>query len=130
MEHWHQDHCTALANPGVVSLQLLSPRNAGSPRIAITRVTVAPGAMQPRHRHPGSEQVWIALHGSGTLLLAEGDSRPLQAGELVRFADGEVHGLENTGAQDFVYLAITAPPIDFRSAYETSAEPGSAEARP
>jgi hypothetical protein len=38
-----------LSNPGVVSLQVLSPRNSTSLRVTITRVTVAPGASQPRH---------------------------------------------------------------------------------
>ena len=31
--------------------------------------------------------------------------------------DGEVHGLENTGASAFEYLSVTAPPLNFRAAY-------------
>ena len=35
----------------------------------------------------------------------------------VRFADGDVHGLTNSGEQPFVYLSVTSPPIDFSYAY-------------
>ena len=106
-----------LANPGVVSLQLLSPHNSGSTRVTMTRVTMEPGAVQPRHSHPASEQVWLALEGTGTLLLGGGAIKPFTAGQLARFADGDVHGLENTGDAPFVYLTVTSPPINFDYAY-------------
>ncbi len=117
MEFLTEAEFKRLSNPGVTSLQLLSPHNSGSARITITRVTVEPGAVQPRHAHATSEQVWIALAGSGTLLLGDGQTRTFTAGEVVRFADGDVHGFENTGAEAFVYLSITSPPINFDYAY-------------
>ena len=117
MEHLTEAHFKRLSNPGVVSLQLLSPHNSGSSRVTITRVAVEPGAVQPRHKHAGSEQVWVALAGSGTLLLANGEVRAFRAGEVVRFADGEEHGFENTGVEAFAYLSVTSPPINFEHAY-------------
>jgi quercetin dioxygenase-like cupin family protein len=39
------------------------------------------------------------------------------AGEVVRFADGDIHGFKNTETEPFVYLSVTAPAIDFRYAY-------------
>ena len=90
-----------LSNPGVTSQQILSPHNSGSARITITRVTVEPGAVQPRHSHDAAEQAWIALSGAGTLLLADEKTRCFGGGEVARFADGEVHGFENTGAEPF-----------------------------
>ncbi len=107
-----------LSNPGVTSLQLLSPHNSDSARVTITRVTIEPGAVQPRHAHSTSEQTWIALAGSGTLLLGDDRSRAFAAGEVARFADGDVHGFENTGAEPFIYLSVTSPPIDFGYAYQ------------
>jgi mannose-6-phosphate isomerase-like protein (cupin superfamily) len=108
-----------LSNPGVVSEQLLSPHNSVSTRATITRVTVEVGVSQPRHAHENSEQIWIALAGSGILLLAGEDTRPFKAGQVARFADREVHGLDNTGVEPFVYLSVTAPPINFDNAYRT-----------
>lgn len=117
MEHLRQDRFLALGNPGVVSLQLLSPHNSTSVRLTITRVTVAPGAVQPRHAHETSEQVWYAISGNGRLLLSDGEEQAFIAGELVRFVDGEVHGFENTGAVPFEYISVTSPPINFNYAY-------------
>jgi quercetin dioxygenase-like cupin family protein len=117
VEHLTQEQFVTLANPGVTSLQLLSPHNSQSPRVTITRVVVAPGAIQPRHSHSSSEQIWYALSGVGILLLANGKTQPICAGEVVRFVENEVHGLENTGAATFEYLSVTSPPINFSYAY-------------
>ena len=117
MEIIRRDEAPILVNPGVASHQLISSQNSASTRLAITRVVLAPGAVNPRHRHASAEQVWVALSGSGALLLADAATLHFAAGDIVRFADGDVHGLENTGAGDFVYLAVTSPPLDFRAAY-------------
>jgi mannose-6-phosphate isomerase-like protein (cupin superfamily) len=110
-----------LSNPGVESMQLLSPHNSTSSRVTITSVTVAPGAAQPRHRHQTSEQIWIAIEGSGTLLLDEDRTAHFEKGQVARFEDGDVHGFENTGDVPFVYISVTSPPIDFSYAYKVAA---------
>lgn len=121
MELLASDDFLRLANPGVESWQLLSPHNSASTRLTITRVVLAPGAEQPRHVHPASEQVWVAIAGQGTLLLADGALAGFASGQVARFADGEVHGLRNTGAEPFVYLSVTSPPLDFSDAYRERA---------
>ena len=109
-----------LSNPGVVSVQLVSQDNASSARVTVTMVTIQPGAVQPRHSHASSEQIWIGLAGSGKLLAANGDALAFNKGNVARFAEGEVHGFENTSCEPFTYLAITAPPIDFSYAYKSA----------
>ncbi len=106
-----------LVSPDVVSEQLVSPDNSASERVTITRVTVQSRAVQHRHFHESSEQIWIALSGAGRLLLADGRTHPFAAGNVARFADREMHGFENTGDDPFIYIAVTSPPIDFESAY-------------
>jgi mannose-6-phosphate isomerase-like protein (cupin superfamily) len=106
-----------LAFQGVQSEQLLFPENSSSRRVTLTRVTVLPGATNPPHRHPASEQIWVALEGSGILLLDDERQEPITAGDVVRFADGDLHGFHNPGDVPFVYLSITAPPVNFREAY-------------
>lgn len=117
MEYIEKNSIKALSNPGIVSHQLLNPENSASERLTITRVVVENGTEQPRHTHPSSEQIWGALAGSGTLLLADGAERPFAAGDVVRFADGDVHGLRNDSGSPFGYLSVTSPPINFRAAY-------------
>jgi mannose-6-phosphate isomerase-like protein (cupin superfamily) len=68
-------------------------------------------------RHPASEQIWVALEGSGILLLDDERTEPFVAGDVVRFADGDLHGFRNPGDAPFIYLSVTAPPVNFREAY-------------
>jgi len=110
------DH-VVLSNGGVTSRQLLFPENSRSERVTITRVTVAPGGRNPPHRHASSEQVWVALRGSGHLLLEDGRMAPFNQGDVARFEDNDPHGFENTGDSEFEYLSVTSPPVNFRGAY-------------
>lgn len=100
------------------SHQLLWNENSGSERITITKVNVYPGKTNARHKHDHSEQIWIALKGTGTLLLANDETREFNEGDVVRFADGDIHGITNYSAEEFVYISVTSPPINFRYAYK------------
>ena len=118
MEYISGDTIAVLSNPGVRSRQLLNPDNSSGERVTITEVHLEPGAVQPRHIHEHSEQIWYALHGAGTLLLDAGAERAFAAGDVVRFAEREVHGFRNDGEGEFVYLSVTAPPVNFGYAYQ------------
>lgn len=118
MEFIEGNSIGALANPSVVSRQLLSPENSASQRVTITEVHLEPGASQPRHIHEASEQIWYGLQGRGALLLADGKEQAFQAGYVVRFEVGDIHGLRNGEDEEFVYLSVTAPPLNFRHAYQ------------
>jgi quercetin dioxygenase-like cupin family protein len=118
MEFINKDDVKVLVNPGFVSHQLIFPENSGSERVTITRVIVQPGVRNERHLHETSEQIWIALRGKGELLLSDDATQPFEAGDVVRFADGDTHGLHNTSDAEFEYIAVTAPPINFRYAYQ------------
>jgi quercetin dioxygenase-like cupin family protein len=128
MEFVKGDEVRVLSNSGVESHQLLFPENSLSARVTITKVVVSPDAVNPPHRHETSEQVWVAIAGTGTLLLEGGTTKQFQAGDVVRFADGDVHGFRNTGLVNFVYLSVTSPPINFRQAYEQPWDRGGASA--
>lgn len=117
MEFIQADTIISLSNPGVTSRQLLNPDNSDSTRVTLTEVHLEPGASQPRHSHESSEQIWYALQGSGMLLL-DGAEKVFQTGDVVRFQDGDIHGLRNDGESEFIYLSVTAPPIHFGYAYQ------------
>ena len=124
MEIIRRTDIASFANGGVTSEQLLFPENSQSQRVTITRVTVAPGAKNPPHAHATSEQVWVALRGCGLLLLGGATIAPIAEGDVVRFAEGDVHGFENTSSTEFVYLSVTSPPINFRAAYAADWQAG------
>lgn len=118
MEFLEKDSIISLINPGVVSRQLLNPENSSSKRVTITEVHLEVGAMQPRHSHKSSEQIWYAIEGTGKLLLADNAEKDFKAGDVVRFEDSDIHGLINDGDVEFVYISVTSPPIDFGYAYK------------
>ena len=117
MEIIRAGEAATLSNSGVVSHQLLFPENSRSKRVTVTRVTVAPGARNPPHRHASSEQIWVALRGKGQVLLDDDKTVPFSAGDVVRFEENEFHGFENSVDSEFEYLSITSPPVNFRDAY-------------
>ena len=117
MELIRAGEATILSNSGVTSHQLLFPENSRSERVTVTRVLVARGAKNPPHRHASSEQIWVAVRGSGQLILEGGRVVPFHAGDVVRFEDNDLHGFENTGESVFEYLSVTSPPVNFRGAY-------------
>ena len=118
MEFIYGKNIKELVNPGVISRQLLNPENSTSKRVTITEVHLEVGASQPRHTHDASEQIWYAVKGTGKLLLADNNEKEFKAGDVVRFADKDVHGLLNDGETEFVYVSVTAPPINFGYAYQ------------
>src|SRR5215217_214204 len=109
---------TVLTKPGITSDQIVWPQNAPDALVTITRVTMEPGATSSRHTHPKSEQTWIVEQGSATLLLANGKTDEIRAGDVVCTPAGEVHGVANSGSEPFVYLAVTVPPQDFTRGYD------------
>ncbi|MBQ8435764.1 MAG: cupin domain-containing protein [Oscillospiraceae bacterium] len=118
MEFINSNDIKELANPGVVSRQLINPENSASKRVTITEVHLEVGASQPRHIHEASEQIWYAIKGNGKLLLGDNEEKEFSTGDVVRFADKDIHGLLNDGDTEFVYVSVTAPPIDFGYAYK------------
>lgn len=118
MEFIRSNSIKAMKNPGVISRQLINPDNSCSVRVTITEVCLDVGAIQPRHTHDLSEQIWYAIKGKGKILLANDAERDFVIGDVVRFTDGDVHGLRNDGTEEFVYISVTAPPIHFGYAYK------------
>jgi quercetin dioxygenase-like cupin family protein len=97
----------AFSNSGVTSRQLLFPENSRSGRLTVTRVTMRPGARNPPHRHATSEQVWVALRGSGQLLL-EGGALPFAEGDVARFMVGPIEPMTLDRASDRVVAGRAA----------------------
>ena len=111
---------TVLSRPGKESTQIIWPDNAPDAQMTITRVTMQPGAVSPSHVHAVSEQVWIIEKGSATLILDNGATAKIEAGQVVRTPAGASHGINNTSSEEFCYLSITTPPENFSSHYPES----------
>ena len=114
----NKENIKNLSNPGVISRQILNPENSKGERVTITEVHLEPSAIQPRHTHEASEQIWYAVKGKGILLLADDEEKDFLAGDVARFAEGDVHGLRNDSNEEFIYISVTSPPINFGYAYK------------
>lgn len=68
-------------------------------------VTLAPGCSIGDHPHHGETETYYILHGTGTYS-DNGEKRPVQPGDITFCADGNTHGLENTGTEDLVFMAL------------------------
>lgn len=118
MEYISKNEIISLSNIGVVSRQLLNPDNSESNRVTITEVHLEPLAEQSRHSHEISEQIWYAIKGTGLLLLSNNEEKEFSEGDVVRFVEGDIHGLLNNSDEEFVYISVTTPPINFEYAYK------------
>lgn len=119
MELIRSSDIQVFSNSRIESRQLLFPENSSSQRVTITQVMVPPGGKNPPHRHSASEQIWIALQGSGDLMLENGKVEKFAEGDVVRFEEGDLHGVFNSGTQTFIYMSATSPPLNFRAAYDS-----------
>ena len=118
MDFIKKEDIVALDSDFQVSHQLLWNENSSSERITITKVHVYPGKTNQRHKHESSEQIWIAIKGTGTLLLDDDKTLEFNEGDVARFADGDTHGITNNSDEEFIYISVTSPPINFRYAYK------------
>jgi oxalate decarboxylase/phosphoglucose isomerase-like protein (cupin superfamily) len=69
-------------------------------------------------RSPGKRTDMAHRAGSALLLMADGQTDALRAGDVVRTPAGTIHGVANTGSEQFIYLAVTTPPQDFTVVYK------------
>lgn len=69
------------------------------------QVSLEPGAVLGYHEHHGETETYYILAGSGIYM--DNDERiAVEAGDVLFCADGNGHGLENTGETDLVFVAL------------------------
>ncbi len=72
--------------------------------LSVLTVTLDPGYREPLHTHPGEEVIYV-LSGSGQLWL-DGESLPLQAGNIYHVRAGQQKAMDNSGSgEPLVVLA-------------------------
>ncbi|MDD3545115.1 MAG: cupin domain-containing protein [Kiritimatiellae bacterium] len=69
------------------------------------RVTVPPGASVGYHQHVGDNESYFFLSGEG-VYDDNGVKRAVKSGDATWTPSGASHGVENTGAEDLVFMAL------------------------
>lgn len=74
--------------------------------------TVKPGQRIAPHVHPAGQDTWTVIAGVGEYQVdASGKTLTLSAGDIAIALTGAVHGLLNTGTQDFVFVSVVCPEL-------------------
>lgn len=68
-------------------------------------VTIKPGNSLGWHEHHKESESYYILAGEGTYD-DNGFKRPVKAGDLTVTTNGQGHGIENTGTEDLVFMAL------------------------
>ncbi len=68
------------------------------------RIDIAPGALAPRHKHPGEEVIYV-LEGSLQYQVADGPWVTLNAGDVLFIPAGTIHAARNVGKVNGTELA-------------------------
>jgi len=88
---------------------LLGEGDFGSEKLAVTWVDCEPGSQQDLHAHANSEQVYVIVKGTGTMLVGD-DEQEVEEGTMVFIPPGTQHAIRATrGALS--YVSATSPPF-------------------
>ena len=91
----------------LTSWMLIGPGNAASKNLSVQISEVPVGSEQPVHSHE-PEQCYYIIKGKG-LMVIEGESAEVFAGDAVLIPSGLKHGIRNTGHDVLEYLTANAP---------------------
>ena len=68
-------------------------------------MTIEPGCSLGYHEHHGESETYYILSGKGDYN-DNGTVRPVKAGDITYTPNGCGHGLENTGDENLVFMAL------------------------
>ena len=91
---------------GQVIMDNILPKEAMGEKCRVyAKITIAPGDSFGYHVHEGESESYYILSGEGTYD-DNGTKRTVRAGDVTLTKSGEGHGIENTGSEDLVYMAL------------------------
>lgn len=84
---------------------LLTPAEMVGQCGMFAKVTVPPGSSLGKHAHKGDSETYYIVQG--TAQYTDGDETyTVKAGDTTFCADGAFHGIENTGSEDLIFIAL------------------------
>ncbi|MGI6591482.1 MAG: cupin domain-containing protein [Eggerthellaceae bacterium] len=69
------------------------------------KITVPPHTTMSYHQHVGDFEIYYILQGEG-MYRDNDEEYPIKPGDVLRCADGDFHGIGNTGDQDLAFIAL------------------------
>lgn len=100
--------------PGMAFSRVLDPEKGGSQAFRMSVAALPPACGTPRHVHMRCDEGWYILSGKG-LFYHDGQQVEFCAGDFLYAPRAVVHQMVNMGDEGLTFIAITAPPCDFRA---------------
>jgi mannose-6-phosphate isomerase-like protein (cupin superfamily) len=105
-EEWHRLRNHILMDAGEL----------GSRNISVTWLEVPTGIDQELHSHEEAEQVYVVVHGSGTMS-ATGDTQRLDVGDLVLIPPATDHAVANDDTETLALVSVQSPAVSADELY-------------
>jgi mannose-6-phosphate isomerase-like protein (cupin superfamily) len=88
--------------------ELMAHRNSAIRNQSLAEARLPPGKATIPHHHKVTEEIYYILSGTASMTL-EGETRPVGPGDAIAIPPGRRHTIENTGADELVFLCTCAP---------------------
>jgi mannose-6-phosphate isomerase-like protein (cupin superfamily) len=117
MRVWHRTDEPTIIAPDGAEIRELVGREQGAVRLSLAEALVPPGQRTAKVYHQTVyEEIWYFVQGTGVLHLHAPDAREEEAeevtpGNAVHILPRHGFWVENTGAEDLIFLCCGAPPV-------------------
>ena len=88
--------------------ELLAHRNSSIRQQSLAEARLAPGAATTPHHHAVTEEIYYILVGEAEMSLGD-ETRDVRPGDAIAIPPGQRHTIQNTGAEELVFLCTCAP---------------------
>lgn len=77
-------------------------------RLVLSSTRLYAGQATRGHRHPGQEEVYFFVSGTGQMVVGDEDSEPfdVRSGDVILIPDGAFHRVINTGDLDMLFNCV------------------------
>ena len=74
--------------------------------MVLSGMTIKPNCDSYRHKHPGHEEIYMFVRGTGIMQLNENPKFNVKPGDIVLVPDGTTHEVWNDGKEELYFLMI------------------------
>ncbi|MFP4331519.1 MAG: cupin domain-containing protein [Spirochaetaceae bacterium] len=77
----------------------------GAPNFSMRVFTLEAGGYTPYHNHPWEHENYV-ISGSGVIRTADGQERPISAGDFIFISPGEQHQFRNNADEELQFICL------------------------
>ena len=96
---------------GIRRRRIVGPGDFGSAAFTVSEITMAAGAADVWHRHPGAEHALVVFEGRGVVTVGD-ETETLEPLKGIRVEEGRPHRVEKTGRTPLRYYVCASPGLD------------------